>query len=208
MTTRFLNQLTWRRALKRFGPSSPDEIDISPILQAARLAPTANGLQPFNIHVVSNAALKSKISAVAFDQPQVTECAHLLVFTGSTNAQKSVDRFIKALDLDKESPPYAKQLRNTFIPMSKEEFSKIASNQACIALGFSIAAAADLGIASCPMGGFLPEKVHEVMQMDDTEFPVAFLAVGKPLEGPNAEATMNPFPKRRLPLEDFVKHYK
>ena len=72
MSAQCLASMAWRRALKHF-PAPTKPIDITPILTAASLAPTSFGVQPFQIYVISNADVKSKIAAAAYQQPQVRE---------------------------------------------------------------------------------------------------------------------------------------
>lgn len=48
-------------------------VNISPVLEAIRLAPTAFGLQPFYIRVVSNGEKIQLINSAATDQTQVTD---------------------------------------------------------------------------------------------------------------------------------------
>jgi len=57
---------------------SEDKIDR--IIETARLAPTSSGLQPFEIIVIKNQAIKEAIRPVAWNQSMITDCSHLLVF--------------------------------------------------------------------------------------------------------------------------------
>jgi len=76
-----LNKLQWRYATKAMDPALPVAQDkIDRIIEAARLAPTSSGLQPYEILVVKNPALRAQIQEVAWNQTQVTEASHLLVF--------------------------------------------------------------------------------------------------------------------------------
>jgi Nitroreductase family len=84
MSVQCLASMTWRRALKHF-PLAIKPIDINPILTAASLAPTSFGVQPFQIYVVTNADVKSKIAAVAYRQPQVKA---KVIMKMSVNVQK------------------------------------------------------------------------------------------------------------------------
>ena len=76
-----IERLNWRYATKKMDPSRVvPEDKVSRIIEAARLAPTSSGLQPFQVLVVRDAEIRAKIRAVAWDQAQVTEGSHLLVF--------------------------------------------------------------------------------------------------------------------------------
>jgi len=76
-----LDKLKWRYATKAMDPTRKlpqDKLDR--IIEAARLAPTSSGLQPFEILVVNNPALRAQIREVAWNQAPVVDASHLLVF--------------------------------------------------------------------------------------------------------------------------------
>ena len=79
-----LESLQWRYAAKRMtGEKLPQEkVDV--VLEAARLAPTSSGIQPFSILQITDRQLLEKIKPIAFNQPQITEASHLLVFAAWT----------------------------------------------------------------------------------------------------------------------------
>ena len=63
----FLKNLNWRYATKKYDASaklSQDKVDT--ILEAIRMAPTSSGLQPFEVIVVNDAALRGKLRAAAY----------------------------------------------------------------------------------------------------------------------------------------------
>ncbi|MFN8954554.1 MAG: nitroreductase family protein, partial [Burkholderiales bacterium] len=81
-----LNKLEWRYACKKMDPTksvSQDKVDR--IVEAARLAPTSSGLQPFEIFVVTNPAVREQIKPKAWGQAQITDGSHLLVFAAWDN---------------------------------------------------------------------------------------------------------------------------
>ncbi len=73
-----IQSLQWRSALKSFAPISPSAVNIAPILEATRLAPSSFGAQPYDIHVVSNPELKTKLREVSYNQAQVTISLYIL----------------------------------------------------------------------------------------------------------------------------------
>lgn len=97
-----LDKLNWRYATKKMDPSKkvPQE-KVDRIIEAARLAPTSSGLQPFEVILITNQELKEKIRAVAWNQSQVTDCSHLLVFAAWDNYTE--ERINKAFDLVNEA---------------------------------------------------------------------------------------------------------
>ena len=80
-----LNDLQWRYATKKMNGEIVPQEKLDYILEAARLAPTSSGLQPFEILVVSNKEILAKILPLAHGQSQVTDASHLLVFAAWDN---------------------------------------------------------------------------------------------------------------------------
>ncbi|MGQ4878693.1 nitroreductase family protein [Billgrantia sp. LNSP4103-1] len=74
-----MEALRWRYAAKRMNGEKVPHDTLSGILEAARLAPSSYGLQPYSVLVVEDAALRERIRRAACDQPQVSECSHLLI---------------------------------------------------------------------------------------------------------------------------------
>ena len=61
-----LNNLQWRYATKKYDPTKKvDQSDVDKIVEAARMAPTSSGLQPFRVLVISNQEMKEKIVPIA-----------------------------------------------------------------------------------------------------------------------------------------------
>lgn len=83
---KLLDTLKWRYATKKFDPSKKvDQKLVDQIVEAARLAPTSSGLQPFKVIIITNQELKEKIVPIAFGQQQVADASHLLVFAAWDN---------------------------------------------------------------------------------------------------------------------------
>jgi nitroreductase len=77
--------LNWRYAVKQMNGKIVPQEKINTILQAAHLAPSSSGLQPFKIFVITNSDLKAKIQPVAYGQQQIVGCSHLLFFAAWDN---------------------------------------------------------------------------------------------------------------------------
>jgi nitroreductase len=73
--------LNWRYATKNYDSSKTVPAEkLERILEAVRLTATSSGLQPFELLVVTNSEIREKVKAVSWNQAQVTDCSHLLVF--------------------------------------------------------------------------------------------------------------------------------
>lgn len=164
-------RLNWRYATKKMDAARkvPGE-KIAAILEAIRLAPTSSGLQPFEVFVVTNPDVRAKIRAAAFDQAQVTEASHLLVFAAWDNyTEARIDGVVGEIvaqrgpEAEAAVAGYYTQLKGMYLPRSAEENFQHAARQAYIAFGLAVTAAAFEEVDATPMEGFDPAKVDEIL---------------------------------------------
>ena len=93
-----IDKLQWRYAAKKMDPSKvvpQDKVDR--ILEAVRLTASSSGLQPYELLVITNKALREQIKPAANNQSPVTDCSHLLVFAAWDDY--TADRINRAFDL-------------------------------------------------------------------------------------------------------------
>lgn len=168
-----LDHLNWRYATKKMdaGQVVPEE-KVDAILEAIRMAPTSSGTQPFEMIVVKNKDVQAKIRAAAFDQAQITDGSHVLVFAAWDNYTN--DRIDDVLTLTNEvrgDIPLAKEyydnLKGMYVPRSAEENYAHAARQAYIALGVALLAAAEQEVDATPMEGFDPAQVDEILGLSE-----------------------------------------
>ena len=164
-----LDQLNWRYAAKAMNGEKVAEDKIERILEAARLAPTSSGLQPFEIIVIKNQAIKEKIRPVAWNQSVITDCSHLLVFAawdtyteGRINYMFDLTNDIRGFK-NEGWENYRKMLLSTYPQKDAEENFNHAAKQAYIAFSQAIIAAAFEGVDSTPLEGFDPAAVDEIL---------------------------------------------
>ncbi|MFV0417999.1 MAG: nitroreductase family protein [Dysgonomonas sp.] len=156
-----LDTLQWRYATKKFDPNQKvDQKLIDQIVEAAWIAPTSSGLQPFQIIEITNQDIKEKIVPIAFDQQQVADCSHLLVFAAWDNyTEKRIDNIYYHTTTGRGQEAnrykdYTDRLKKAYLHRSDtDNFTHIA-RQVYIAFGFAMAMAAELKVDSTPMEGF------------------------------------------------------
>jgi nitroreductase len=166
-----LEALQWRYAPKRMtGERLPQEkVDI--ILEAARLAPTADGIQPFRIVQITDRQLLATIRPIAYHQPQITEASHLLVFAAWEDVtRESIDEFFNRCETERGLAPGTQQaaadkLKARFAGYSAEQRAQWAAHQAYIGLGVAIAAAALEKIDASPMEGFRNAELDRLLDL-------------------------------------------
>lgn len=166
----FLEKLKWRYAAKKLDPTKPvPKEKVDRIVEAARLAPTSSGLQPFELLVVTNSPLREKIRPVAWNQAQVTDGSHLLVFAAWDNyTPERINLMFDLVNTERGSvnpgwEAYRKQLLATYPQRTAEENFNHAARQAYIGFSFAMMAAAEEGVDCTPMEGFDPAAVDELL---------------------------------------------
>jgi nitroreductase / dihydropteridine reductase len=181
----FLANLNWRYATKKYEPGAavaPEKLE--QILEAIRMAPTSNGFQPYDVLVVSNPAIREKLKAAAYNQPQLTESSVVLVFAAwenitATNLGKVFDRFAEVRGDNEALAERRKSSIAGAESKSADANFAHAAQQAFIGLGFGLAAAAELKVDSSPMGGFNPAQFDEILGLKEKGLrSVAILCLG------------------------------
>jgi len=165
-----IEKLSWRYATKKFDPAKtvPTE-SVERIIEAVRLTATSSGLQPFELLLVTNPEVRQKIRAVSWNQAQITDCSHLLVFAAWDDI--TPERVNMMFDLTNEVrgfvnegwENYRQQLLGIVGARGTEATYQAAARQAYIGLGSALAAAAFEEVDATPMEGFDPEAVDEIL---------------------------------------------
>jgi nitroreductase/dihydropteridine reductase len=165
-------RLTWRYATKKFDPTRVVPADkIERIVEAVRLAPTTSGLQPFELFIISNADIRAKIRTISWNQAQITDCSHLLVFAAWDDITK--DRVDMMFDLTNDIrgfknegwENYRQQLLGIVSERGTEANYQAAARQAYIGLGVALIAAAFEEVDATPMEGFDPDALDDILNL-------------------------------------------
>lgn len=204
-----LELLRWRYATKKMDASrAVPEDAVARIVEAVRQTASSSGLQPYELLVVTNKDLREKIRAVAWNQAQVTDASHLLVFAAWDNY--TADRINAAFDLVNDErgfrndgwEAYRQQLLASYPVRDAETNYQHAARQAYIGLGSALLAAAEEQVDSTPMEGFDPDSVDQILGLRDKGLrSVILLPLGyRATEG---DWLVN-LKKVRRPLDQFV----
>ena len=160
-----IENLNWRYATKRMnGRTVPDE-KVDYVLEAARLAPSSSGLQPYRIVVISDREVLKELRVIAHNQNQITECSHLLVFAAWDHySDERIGRVLLHTVRERGLPDnvgkeYQKKIWGAYQLQGQAWHKAHAAKQAYIALGLALAAAAEQRVDATPMEGFEPDKV-------------------------------------------------
>lgn len=204
-----IENLQWRHAVKAYNPSKKvSEKDLNTILEAARLAPTSSGLQPFRVIVVENQELKEKMMAGALNPEVMRDSSHVLVFAAwDSYSNEKIDQVYDYHTDVRELPrgrfgSYTDKIKEMYGAQTPEEHFAHTARQTYIALGFALAQAAELKIDSTPAEGFSNEAVDEILGLKELGLKsVSLLYLGYRDEEKDWLSTMK---KVRVPMEEFI----
>lgn len=207
-----VDALNWRYATKKMNGKAVPQEKVDQILEATRLAPTSSGLQHFKVIVVTNSELKKELMPHAFNQSQIVDCSHLLVFAAADNytedsIKEVFSRTNKERSLsDSGTEDYVNRLISIYTPRPAEENFQHTARQAYIGFGIAIAQAAILNVDATPMEGFDNSKFDEILNLKEKGLKsVTLLPLGYRDESGDWLVNLK---KVRQPFNDFVIEYK
>ena len=170
-----LEQLKWRYAVKQFDSEKKiSDEDWIVLENSLVLAPSSYGLQPYKFFVITNDELREKLRPACYGQPQITDSSHLVVLAAKKDLTvEDIEDYVKLIQDTRGTPremleDYIGMMMGTQKLLSETgQATAWAQKQVYIALGFLLETAAVLGIDACPMEGFVPDKVDEVLGLKD-----------------------------------------
>lgn len=203
-----LDALRWRYAVKKFDASKKlTDAQLDELLEAARLSASSFGLQPYRVVVVTDPVVRAKIQEHAWNQPQVTEASHLLVFCPMRTMDEAyvaayVDLIAKTRGVPvEELKSYHDMMMGSVAARTPEALAVWMRCQAYIGVGFALSAAAQLGVDACPMEGFDPAHVDVDLGLMEKNLTSAVLV---PVGFRAADDANAAYAKVRFPKEEFV----
>jgi nitroreductase len=170
-TTDLLEHLKWRYATKQFDPTKTIVPAIWTALEDALvLTPSSYGLQPWKFLIVTSAELKEQLKPMSWNQPQVTDCSHYVVFAIHKNLTAAhVDRFVaRTAEVRGGTVESIANYRNLMVNdvvngARSFQVNEWSTRQAYIALGNFMTSAALLGVDTCPMEGIEPVNYDRLL---------------------------------------------
>jgi nitroreductase len=178
----FIENLNWRYATKEFSDKKVSEDVLEKILEAIQFAPSSFGIQPYRIVVVKNSEIKDKLNSQAlWEQKQIKTCSHLLVFCADSDIKQRAEDFV-ALAATSGRKDIADDPDFDYARGAAEFGQKMgaewAAKQVYIALGFALAACAELKIDSCPMEAADFSAIKQLLGLAEKLEPKVLLPIG------------------------------
>lgn len=172
--SQIIDALNWRYATKEYDTSKKvSDADLNTLLEAARLAPSSYGLQPWKMIVVTNPETRAQLRAAAWNQPQFTDASHIIVFATETVFDEArVNTFLqqvaetRGIEDMTTLDGYKGMILGTLGSRSTEENISWAAKQAYIALGMLLESAALMKIDATPMEGFDNKQFDSILGLE------------------------------------------
>ena len=203
-----IERLNWRYATKKFDESkklSKEKLDV--LKQAFNLTALSYGLQTLKLIVISDEKVKSDMVALCYGQEQVKNASHVLAICIQNDVnEKDVDNHFDNIKRIRKTPElvlakYRKEQKDFIKKKTQEEIENWCVKQAYIALGNLMTICAVEGIDACPMEGFLPDKIDDLLKLNTYNLKsVLLLPVGYRAE----DDMFASFKKVRKGLKDTV----
>jgi len=149
-----------RRSVRAFTNQTVSDAEVMKLIDAARWAPSAGNIQPWEFVVVRDPEIKRGLSAAALDQTFIEEAPVVIVVC-------------------------ANQIRSARGYGTRGVNLYCLQDTAAATQNMLLAACA-LGLATCWVGAFHEEEARRVLNIPNGVRPVAIVPVGHPAEKPEA----------------------
>ncbi len=144
-----------RRSVRKYEPREVEQEKLELVLEAGRIAPSANNRQLWKFVVIRQADRRQQMIKACYDQAFVGQAPVVIVIC-ATDAERRM---------------------RSGMP--------VAAVDPTIAVDHMTLAATGLGLATCWIGAFTPAEVAKVCQLPDDVVPVHVLPLGYAAETPD-----------------------
>ncbi|MFH1352699.1 MAG: nitroreductase family protein [bacterium] len=150
-----------RRSIRRFLPKKIEDEKLDFIIEAARLAPSANNRQEWRFILVTDDEVKKNVSVAARNPDLILQAAALFVICAETD----------------EHVMTCGQMGYTV--------------DCAIAITHMVLAASSLGLGSCWVGAFYEDRIKKILGIPEKIRVAGLLPVGYPAESPPATSRLS-----------------
>ena len=161
MNKQLIEALEWRYACKKFDADKRiSDTDLETIFDSIQLTPSSYGLQPIKVLLIETKELREQIKPIAWNQAQVVDASHLLVFCHYTALSESyVDQHVSLMANTRNLPieklqGFGTHVKSSIATMDADHVNQWTGKQTYIALGQFLLSCALLKIDATPMEGF------------------------------------------------------
>ena len=197
-----------RRSVHEYSDEPLDEETLDEIFDRVRYTPSGYNLQPWEFVVLQAEESKAALAEAAYGQEHVETAAATVVVLGNTDPAAHAERvfddwlakgYLPSEDVRDDLLGQVEGMRD-----QSDEANRVWTTRSTSLAAMTLMYAAwDLGVASCPMEGFEPEAVRELVGAGDDYEPVMLVTLGYPAEG---TADIENDRKERRSVDEIVHH--
>ncbi len=175
--------LDQRRAQRHFENKTLPEGALEELLKQALKSPSGFNLQPWHITVVSEAKVKQTLCAACWNQAQVTEAPVTLVVSGDPDSYHKAPQIYDGLAEQGVVPAKLaesmKSMIEGFFGSADDATKRLWVTRQCSLLSMTLMLVAEaMGLSSCPMEGFVADKVRAAVGIPAAHEVVLVLPIG------------------------------
>lgn len=203
-----IKHLENRYATKKFDATKTvSNSKIEKLKKAFQLTPTSFNLQPIKMVIVEDKNIQKKLLPHCFGQQQVVDASHLLVLCTDESDIKSQIEY--KFEIEKEIrntsddilSKFKEELTKKLSQNSDEALKTMKQKQLYIVLGTLLTVCASEKIDCCPMQGFIPQKIDDILGLHTYNLKsVLLFPVGHRAE----DDFVSRLPKVRKPLNKLI----
>ena len=181
-----------RRSVKHYDNAHEmSGAEINALLELALLSPTSFNMQNWRFVVVTDPEKRAAIQAAAWNQAQVTEASITILLCANLNAHEDAGRYWV------HAPQSVQDMLVPMIAPLYQNNAQLRRDEAMRSIGIAaqtlMLTAKSMGYDSCPMIGFDPEKVAEIIELPENHVIGMMLTVGKALKDANVRSGQLPY---------------
>lgn len=172
MNKQLIEALEWRYACKKFDADKRiSDTDLNTILDSIQLTPSSYGLQPIKVLLIETKELREQIKPIAWNQAQVVDASHLLVFCNFTEISEAyVDQHVTLMANTRNLPieklqGFGTHVKSSIASMDADHVNQWTGKQTYIALGQVLLSCALLKIDATPMEGFDRKALDNLLDL-------------------------------------------
>ncbi|MEW6554835.1 MAG: nitroreductase family protein [Actinomycetota bacterium] len=181
-----------RRSIRRYESRPVPQEIIDELLEAARMAPSASNLQTWKFKVITDAATRRSLREAAFNQRFVEDAPVVIVACADFDAfgerAARIRELLRAGAVKVSLPMLLRMLRSGRAEDMEERNLTAAMINVSIAVENMVLAAMSLGLGTCWVRAFQPERVSEILSLPPQCPPLFLLPLGYPAEKPGARS--------------------
>ncbi len=181
-----------RRSVKKFDPDHViTDQEITQLMEAVILTPTAFNIQNWRFVVITDAQVKNDFRALGWNQAQFSDCSVIVLVCG--------DRMAYAKETERYWANAPQETRDFLVPMIKSYYDANVDERrdenlrsGGMAAQTVMLAAKAMGYDSCPMSGFDFAKAAELVKLPAEHDIIMAVTVGKAAEPARARGGQVP----------------